>query len=241
MCVFNRRLSNHVSTSIPLVVLRVEHHVSLDCLWRYGWMKFPGKKTVKWANLAGKLMANWLSQKVRQGMIFASSSTAEGELPIPFLCHADSAQCAIWGRFLTSSPAIPQYSTRGLRELSLLEVLFVPLDCRSVAWWSSIMELQHRMQWCRLFWCGFTMDMFFFVPSSWDYSIMRRGWKAYVWSSSKLVLFWKNRILWFVAKGAYDYLCTLRSCVTCAFVQSVLASGEKCKEIGCDNVSFYIW
>ena len=162
MWVFNRRLSNHVSTSIPLVVLRVEHHVSLDCLLRYGWMKFPGKKTVKWANLAGKLMANWLSQKVRQGMIFASSSTAEGELPIPFLCHADSAQCAIWGRFLTSSPAIPQYSTRGLRELSLLEVLFVPLDCRSVAWWSSIMELQHRMQWCRLFWCGFTMDMVFF-------------------------------------------------------------------------------
>ena len=129
------------------------------------------KKPVKWFNLAGKLMPHRLSQKGKARDHFASSSIAAGELPTFPLPYWFSPMCNLihsldldlfLGRFLTSSPAIPQYSTtstRGLRELSLLEVRFVPLDCKSVAWWSSIMELQPRMQWCRLFWCGFTMDI----------------------------------------------------------------------------------
>ena len=95
------------------------------------------------------------------------------------------------GWLLMSSPAIPQ---RLQREASGSYHCWKFVLCH----WTAEVWLDDLQSWsfnigCRLFWCGFTMDMlFFFVPSSWDYSIMRRGWKAYVWSSSKLVLFWKT-------------------------------------------------
>lgn len=101
-----------------------------------------------------------------------------------------------------SSPAICQYSTRGLRELSLLEVRFVPLDCKSVAWWSSIMELQHRMQWCRLFWCGFTMDISNFCAFQLRLLNHEKRLKSLCLIFFQVGFVLKKQILWFVARGS---------------------------------------
>lgn len=136
------------------------------------------------------------------------------------------------GWLLMSSPAIPQ---RLQREASGSYHCWKFVLCH----WTAEVWLDDLQSWsfnigCRLFWCGFTMDMFFFC--AFQLRLLNHEKRL---KSLRLIFFQvgfvlKNDIIsWFVARGAYDYLCTLRSCVTCAFVQSVLASGEKCKEIGC--------